>query len=246
MRRYPSAQVSTYSFGPGPISTALKAIIGANVGLFLVQVQFPSVALWLGLQPDAVVGLQVWQLGTYMFLHAGVFHLLFNMLALWMFGTELERIWGTRYFLKFYFVCGVGAALLTVVFSLLPFDFARALYRALIIGASGAIYGLLLAYALYFPNRPILMFLLFPIPAKYFVMIIGAIAFYSSLGATGGVASVTHLGGLLVGYLYLKGARLQPLSELKYRYLKWKINRVRKRFDVYSGGRANDWDRRVH
>jgi membrane associated rhomboid family serine protease len=90
------------------------------------------------------------------------------------------------------------------------------------------------------------MFLLFPIPAKYFVMIIGAIAFYSSLGATGGVASATHLGGLVVGYLYLKGARVDPLSELKYRYLKWKINRVRRKFDVYSGGRANDWDRRVH
>ena len=114
------------------------------------------------------------------------------------------------------------------------------------IGASGGIYGLLLAYGLYFPDRPILMFMLFPIPAKYFVMIIGAIAFYSSLGATGGVASVTHLAGLVVGYLYLKGARVDPLAELKYRYLKWKINRVRRKFDVYSGGRANDWDRRVH
>ena len=106
--------------------------------------------------------------------------------------------------------------------------------------------GLLLAYGLYFPDRPILMMMLFPIPAKYFVMIIGAIAFYSSLGATGGVAGATHLGGLVVGYLYLKGAHVDPLAELKYRYLKWKINRVRRKFDVYSGGRANDWDRRVH
>jgi membrane associated rhomboid family serine protease len=181
-----------------------------------------------------------------MFLHAGFFHLLFNMLALWMFGTELERLWGRRYFLKFYFVCGIGAGLLTVLFSLLPFAFSDVLYNSIVIGASGAIYGLLLAYGLYFPDRPILMFMLFPIPAKYFVMIIGAIAFYSSLGATGGVASATHLGGLVVGYLYLKGARVDPLSELKYRYLKWKINRVRRKFDVYSGGRANDYDRRVH
>jgi membrane associated rhomboid family serine protease len=93
------------------------------------------------------------------------------------------------------------------------------------------------------------MYFVFAIPAKYFVMILGAIAFYSSLGTTGGVANATHLGGLLVGYVYLKGfvgGRIGVLSELKYRYLKWKINRVRKKFDVYSGGRANDWDRRVH
>jgi membrane associated rhomboid family serine protease len=227
----------------------MKALIAANVALFILT-QLPSgraLTVWLGLLPaDVVSQLRIWQPATYMFLHAGLFHLLFNMLALWMFGTELERLWGQRYFLKFYFVCGIGAGLLTIVFSFLPFDFSRALYESLVIGASGAIYGLLLAYGLYFPDRPILMFLLFPIPAKYFVMIIGAIAFYSSLGETGGVASATHLGGLVVGYLYLKGARVDPLSELKYRYLKWKINRVRRKFDVYSGGRANDWDRRVH
>ena len=125
-------------------------------------------------------------------------------------------------------------------------DVANLAGPILVIGASGAIYGLLLAYGLYFPDRPILMFMLFPIPAKYFVMIIGAIAFYSSLGVTGGVASATHLGGLVVAYLYLKGARVDPLAELKYRYLKWKINRVRRKFDVYSGGRTNDYDRRVH
>jgi membrane associated rhomboid family serine protease len=249
MRRYPSPHVATYSFGPGPISSAMKAIIAANVVLFILTEipVFRPLRAWLGLIPAAVVEqLRIWQPATYMFLHAGLFHLLFNMLALWMFGTELERLWGTRYFLKFYGVCGVGAGLLTVLFALLPFSFSFALYNSIVIGASGAIYGLLLAYGLYFPDRPILMFLLFPIPAKYFVMIIGAISFYSSLGATGGVASATHLGGLVVGYFYLKGARVDPLSELKYRYLKWKINRVRKKFDVYSGGRADDWDHRVH
>ena len=101
-----------------------------------------------------------------MFLHGGLFHLLFNMLALWMFGTELERIWGTRYFLKFYFVTGIGAGSLTVLFSLLPFAFARQLYHSIVIGASGAIYGLLLAYALYFPDRPILHVLAVPDPGE--------------------------------------------------------------------------------
>jgi membrane associated rhomboid family serine protease len=247
MPRYPSSYGSTFSFGPGPISTALKALLAANVAVFVVQAFVPAVTVWLGLMPAAVVGrAAIWQLATYMFVHAGIFHLLFNMLALWLFGAELERIWGTRYFLKFYFVAGIGAATLTVLFSWLPFAFARAVHESIVVGASGAIFGLLLAYALYFPNRPIYMYFLFPIPAKYFVLIIGAIAFYSSLGATGGVASATHLGGLLVGYLYLKSARVHPFAEVKYRYLKWKINRVRKKFDVYSGGRAKDWDRHVH
>jgi membrane associated rhomboid family serine protease len=251
MRRYPysSPHVSAYSFGPGPLSTAMKALIAANVVMFIVT-SLPgggSVMAWLGLRPhDALEQLRIWQPATYLFMHAGLLHLLFNMLTLWMFGTELERMWGTRYFLKFYFVCGVGAGLLTVVFALLPLQVSDQLYLSLVVGASGAIYGLLLAYGLYFPNRPILMFMLFPVPAKYFVMIIGAIAFYASLGGSSGVASATHLGGLVIGYLYLKGARIDPLSELKYRYLKWKINRVRRKFDVYSGGRANDWDRRVH
>ena len=247
MRRVSSPYGSTLSFGPGPLSSALKVLIGANVAVFLAQTFVPALTWTLGLMPAAVLGeFYLWQIATYMFLHGGVFHLLFNMLALWMFGTELERIWGTRYFLKFYFVTGIGAAVLTLVFSLMPFGFAQQLQHAIIVGASGAIYGLLLAYAMYFPDRPIYMYFVFPIPAKYFVAIMGALAFYSSISDTSGIANATHLGGLLVAYLFLKSARVHPLSELKYRYLKWKINRVRKKFVVYSGGRADDWDRRVH
>ena len=247
MPRYPSRYVSSFSFGPGRISTAIKALIGANVALFLVQFFAPAVTDVLGLRPIFVVRyFWVWQLATYMFLHGGVFHIVFNMLALWMFGTELERRWGTPFFLKFYAVTGIGAGVLTVLFSLLPFAAAQQLYQANIIGASGAIFGLLLAYALYFPERQIYMYLVFPIPARVFVAIIGAIAFLSSLGDSGGVASVTHLGGLAVAYVYLKSGRMHPIAEIKYRYLKWKINRVRKKFDVYSGGRADDYDRRVH
>jgi membrane associated rhomboid family serine protease len=247
MRRYPSAYASSFSFGPGPLSTALKALIAANVVMFLVTTFVQTLVPYLGLVPSLVVRqLWVWQLATYMFLHGGIFHILFNMLALWMFGSELERIWGTRYFLKFYFVTGIGAGVLTVLFSLLPFGFAQQIRHSIIIGASGSIYGLLLAYALYFPDRPIYMYFVFPIPAKIFVAIMGAIAFFSSVSEASGVANATHLGGLLVGYLFLKSARMHPLAELKYRYLKWKINRVRRKFDVYSGGRADDWDRRVH
>lgn len=251
MRRPSSPYTSSYSLGP-PLSSALKTLIGVNVAIFIIhqivarQGIGDPVSLYFGLRPAAVVQhAYVWQLVTYMFLHAGPFHILFNMLALWMFGAELERVWGTRYFLKFYFVTGIGAAVLTVIVAYL---FTPSLQSSIIIGASGAIYGLLLAYALYFPNRPIYMYFVFPIPAKYFVIIMGALAFYSSVSESGGVAHATHLGGLLVGYLYLKGARmnLNPWAEVKYRYLKWKINRVRKKFDVYQGGRADDWDRRVH
>ena len=246
MRRSPSAYTASYSFGPGPLSQAIKYLIAANVAAFIATALIPELVVWLGLIPAAVLErFQIWQLGTYMFLHGGIFHILFNMLALWMFGTELERLWGTREFLKFYFVCGVGAAVLTVVFSLLPFTFARTVHEAVVIGASGAIYGLLLAYAMTYPERPILLIVFF-VPAKVCVAILGAIALYSSMSERGGVANATHLGGLVIAYLYLKGRRTHPLAELKYRYLKWKINRVRKKFDVYSGGRADDWDRRVH
>jgi len=246
MRRPASPYASSFSFGPGPISTTLQALIGANVILFVAQSLFPILTEVLGLHPGLVIrSFRIWQLATYMFLHGGVFHILFNMLALWMFGSELERTWGTRYFLKFYFVTGIGAGVLTVLFSLLPFDFAHQLQRINIIGASGAIYGLLLAYAMYFPDRPILL-IVFWVPARLCVTILGAIAVFASLSDAGGVANATHLGGLLVGYLYLKGGRVDPLSELKYRYLKWKMNRLRKKFDVYSGGRADDWNRHVH
>ena len=244
-RRY-SPYASSFSFGPGPMSTAMKALIGANVAIFLAQTLMPSLMLTFGLVPAAVLGgLQIWRLVSYMFLHGGIFHILFNMLALWMIGSELEHRWGTRYFLKFYFVTGVGAGILTVLFSLLPFEIATQLYHEIVIGASGAIYGLLLAYGLYFPDR-LIYYIVFPIPAKYFVLIIGVISFYGSMGGSSGVANATHLGGLLVAYLLLKGARVRPVGELKYRYLKWKIDRARKKFGVYSGGRTDPWDRRVH
>jgi membrane associated rhomboid family serine protease len=247
MRRYSSPYASGFSLGPGPLSNAMRALIAANVAMFIATAFFPELIASLGLVPYRTVErLQVWRLASYMFVHGGFFHIVFNMLALWMFGTELERTWGTRYFLKFYFVTGIGAAALTVVFSLLPFEIANDVYRSNVIGASGAIYALLLAYALYFPERPILL-LVFWVPAKVCVAILGGFALIMSVTGPGGVAEATHVGGMLVGYLFLKSARIHPLSEIKYRYLKWQINRVRRKFDVYSGGRgANDWDRRVH
>jgi membrane associated rhomboid family serine protease len=249
MRRTPATSSFSYSFGPGPLTPAVKALIALNVAAFVVSLVVPAVTLQLGLRPEDVFErFAVWQPLTYMFLHGGIFHILFNMLALWMFGVELERMWGTRYFVKFYFVAGAGAAATTLALSFLPGSFGNDLYYSLTIGASGAVYGILLGYARYFPDRPIYLYLVFPIPAKYFVMIIGAISLLSSMGASGGgIAHTTHLGGLVAAYLFIKGGgRTHLMAEIKYRYVKWRINRMRRRFDVYSGGKASDVDRKVH
>jgi membrane associated rhomboid family serine protease len=257
MRRYPATSLGA-SFGPGPMTPAVKALLIANGATFVLMsvLRFASpasaayVLVYLGLSPaDVLESWRLWQPVTYMFLHAGVFHLLFNMLALWMFGVELERLWGTRLFARYYAITGIGAALTMLTLALLPTALGDRMYDTRTVGASGAIFGLLLAYGLQFPNRQIYMYFLFPIPAKYFVMIVGAISLYSTMvDQDGGVAHAAHLGGLAVGYVYLRKGRtdFHPIAELKYRYLKWKINRLRRRFDVYSGGRADDVDRRIH
>jgi membrane associated rhomboid family serine protease len=254
MRRYPSRgpSHSSFSFGPGPLSPAIKALIIANVAVFLLMWFMPTglknaVQEFLGLLPVSIFqAFRVWQPVTYMFLHGGVFHILFNMLALWMFGVELERMWGTRFFLKYYFACGLGAAVTTMVLPLLPLPMFDGMYSAITMGASGAIYGILLAYGLFFPNRPIYIYFVFPVPAKYFVMIMGAIALLSSMGGGGsGIAHITHLGGLVAGYVMLRGRQLSPANEIRYRYLRWKMDRARKKFGVYSGGKK-DWDKHIH
>jgi membrane associated rhomboid family serine protease len=229
------------------MTPAVKWIIITNVAMFRLTFVASVIPQYLGLSPAAVIERQwIWQPVTYMFLHVDMFHILFNMLGVWMFGVELEQRWGTHEFLRFYAVAGVGAAVTTVVASLLPFGFLAPIYPSTTVGASGALYGLLYAWAKNFPHRPILMFLLFPIPAKYFVMIIGAIAFLSSVGGSrDGIAHAAHLGGLLFGYIYLQRRRGGLTADIKYRYLKWKMNRMRRKFDVYSGGRS-DWDRNVH
>ena len=253
MARYPSSGVS-YSFGPGGISPAVKLLIITNVVVFALNlIVGDMMTMRLGLLPQAVFEqLAVWQPVTYMFLHSTTSfgHILFNMLALWMIGTDLERTWGTRFFVKYYFITGIGAAATSLLLAL----FSQTFYLNIVVGASGAIYGLLLAFALYFPHRQLILFI-FPVPARIAVTILGAIAFLSSFGGPGGgVAHSAHLGGLVVGYLYLRGLRLRlsPWAEVKYRYLKWRMGRARSKFDVYSGGRNADdewkseWKKHIH
>jgi membrane associated rhomboid family serine protease len=257
MARYPRYGDVSYSFGPGGLSPAIKFLLIANVVAYLVSLVVPTMVLLLGLSPRAVFGqMAVYQLVTYMFLHGDIGHLLVNMLGLWMFGTDLERTWGTRFFTKYYFVTGIGAGVITLLWALSPLPYADSINYSVVIGASGAIYGVLLAYAMYFPHRTVYMYFVFPLQAKYFVMIIGAITFLSTIGAGGsGVAHTAHLGGLVVGYVYLTSLRGGgPLQELKYRWLRWKMSRARNRFDVYSGGRnrpgdddwKSDWKKHIH
>jgi membrane associated rhomboid family serine protease len=242
MSRYAPSSSISYSFGPGPITPAVKWIIIANVVIFVLQMFLPITSLF-GLVPREVFErAYLWELVTYMFLHAGAMHILFNMLGIWMFGVELERRWGTRFFLKYYTVSGLGGAITFLLVSLLPF--ASATYNIPMIGASGALFGLLIAYAIYYPHRPILLLLVW-VPARVFVMIYGALALLNTFQPSRGVADAAHLGGLVFGYLYLRGGRGGLMAEIKYRYLKWKMNRLRRKFDVYSGGRS-DWNGKVH
>lgn len=212
-------------------------LIAVNVIAFVVTWLAPRAGVYLALIPAYVVqGGAWWQVVTYMFVHGGFQHIFFNMLALFLFGIQLEQRMGSTEFLLYYFFSGVGAGLATVLV-----NNATGIGGVPVVGASGAIFGLLLAYAMYFPDRPIYMYFLFAVPAKYFVMIVAALSFFFS-----NTAWPAHIGGLAGGYLVLKFGRARPLAELKYRYFKWKMNRLRRKFDLHQGGKAKDWDRRVH
>jgi membrane associated rhomboid family serine protease len=237
------------SFGPGPMTPAVRAIIYANVAVFVVTLFIPDpIETTFGLTPSLFIHkLWLWQIVTYLFVHSPLqlTHILFNMLAVWMFGVDLERRWGTRGFVKYYLITGIGAGASMILVSLLPFAAARATFDVPTIGASGAVYGLLMAWGLLFPHRQILFMLIFPLPARVFVLIMGAIAFLSAVGASGGpVANVAHLGGLVVGFLYLKSPSDLRL-EFRYRLTKWRMDRMRRRFNVHKGGR-DDWENRLH
>jgi membrane associated rhomboid family serine protease len=187
-----------YQTGFGMMTPGVKNLLFANATVFIIQILAPGILpiYYFGLVPALVVKkLFIWQLVSYMFLHGGFGHIFFNMFALWMFGIELERNWGTREFLKFYFLTGIAAGICTVLFnwgSPIP-----------TIGASGAIYGILAAYALFFPDRYVYLYLLFPIKMKYLALILGLFEFLSAYSQDG-IAHIAHLGGMVVGFFYLR------------------------------------------
>ena len=195
------------SFKPQYFTEAIRVLISINVLSFLfryISIERFDLAQIFGLSSNDVWPM-IWQPLTYMFIHGDFFHLFMNMFVLWMFGSEMESIWGSRGFLKYYFITGIGSGLIWLLLNISnPFS--------VLIGASGAIYGVLLAYGLMFPNRKVLIYFLFPIKVKYFVLLLGVIAFISSIGDTGSnISHLTHLSGMLIGFIYLKS----PLNMLK-------------------------------
>jgi membrane associated rhomboid family serine protease len=213
MSRYSPGSMNV-SLGPGPMTQAVRIIVFANIAVFVAMlVARPFIQGLFGLSPEAVLTQgRIWQLATYLFLHADIFHILFNMLAVWMFGVDLERRWGTLAFVRYYAVVGIGAGVSMVAVSLLPFAATQSTYFATTIGASGAVYGLLMAWAIIFPHRTILFLGVFPLTARVFVLIMGAIAFTQAVSQGGGttVAHMAHLGGLLAGWWYLKTPVRRP------------------------------------
>ena len=201
------------------IPPVTRTLIGVNVAMFAAQfllgdVVILNLALW-PIQSTAlagVAGFQPWQILTYSFLHGGILHLGFNMFALYMFGSELERLWGPKRFLNLYLASVISAALAQLAFSSLA---SVAPYPT--IGASGGVFGLLLAFALYFPRRTVtLLFPPIPMPAWLFVTLYGAVELY--LGVTGtqaGVAHFAHLGGMLGAWLLIQYWRGRPPFRLR-------------------------------
>jgi len=188
------------SFKPTLFTDAIKILVSVNFGIFLLQTLAQTESLFFplfGLVPKLVWSeFMLWQPVTYLFFHVGIWHVLINMFVLWMFGGELERLWGKRHFLKYYFSTGVGAGLITMMFGLNS--------MTPIIGASGAVYGVLLAYGITYPNRTIYLYGIFPIKSLWFVIGIGVIAFMSSFGTISQISHLTHISGMIIGYFLLK------------------------------------------
>ena len=240
---------SSYNF---KISPYVKFLIGINVaiwfifvvvlqGHFLDHLQIYHV---FGLLPQKIFADQwIWQLFSYMFIHSsGLFHILFNMFILWMFGSELERLWGSRFFLIYYLFCGVGASLIylaSVWMATSFFGVQEDILSRPVIGASGAVFGLLLAYGYIYGERIIYFMMIFPMKARHFTLLIAAIELVSMLnhGFGSPVANLAHLGGLISGFLFLS---FWPIWQ-KLNVKKWKIAKGRVHLKVLDNDDTTDW-----
>jgi membrane associated rhomboid family serine protease len=189
---------SRYSFGPSQMSPGVKYLLVITVAIYVAEL-LPGVGSllmkWGALIPSVAFRGEVWRFVTYMFLHdpspLDPWHLLFNMLGLWMFGVIIERMWGTSRFVYFYLLSGAGSGMLSFY-----------LKNGEIIGASGAIYALLTVFAYYFPKERILLFFIIPVSARTAVILFGVISIVFALNSYGGVAHLTHLGGIVIAILY--------------------------------------------
>jgi membrane associated rhomboid family serine protease len=232
---------TSFGFGGG-LTPVIKNLLIANAAIFILSINkslYLSVLNQFALIPyEIFFSFKIWQLFSYMFLHAGFMHIFFNMFMLWMFGAELESTWGSKQFLKYYLICGVGAGLFILILSPL---------KSATLGASGAIYGIMVAYAMMNPDRPIYIYFLFPVKAKYMVGFLMFISYFFIISGSGGeISHVGHFGGGLVGFIYMKfGHKLSAIwrslktqsktkskkSNLKYTPGGDKVEYYRKRID---------------
>jgi membrane associated rhomboid family serine protease len=184
----------SYGMGMG-LTPWVQRLLIANTIVFLMQVGTQhQLTSHLQFVP-ALTLLKPWTLVTYMFAHGSFMHLLFNMLGLFFFGPPLEARWGSSEFIRYYLICGLGGALLSFLFA----------FGAPIIGASAAVYGVMLGFAMNWPDQPIYIWAIFPVPAKYLVIFLAFMSFLSMTGGSGdNIAHAAHLGGFAAGFLYLK------------------------------------------
>lgn len=212
------------SFGYG-LTPWVKRLLIANVALFLVTLALPVLRDWLTFVP-ALTFVRPWTIVTYMFVHGDFLHLFFNMLVLFFFGPPLEGVWGGKEFLKFYFVAGLGAAVFSYLFA----------FELGVLGASGAIYGVMLAFAMNWPDMTIHIWGILPVKAKWLVGFLAAISIASIVGGAtsgrgDGIAHFAHLGGFVAGFLYLKfDARLNDRVSRLRKFV------ARRRLQVTPGG----------
>ncbi len=229
---------------PG-LPRGIKWLLIVHVGMFLLLwlargTSLAQFLFGLALTPASVVRhFAVWQLATYSFIHVDLWEILWNMLTLWMFGSDIEQTWGTDRFLRFYFLCATGPAVIVV---LLNYLFGNPASPT--IGASAPIYGILFVCAILWPEREVL-FIVFPMKMKYFTILIGAIALYLSLSSAGGASALGLLTGMIFAFGFLKmprrgRKRIDVLGSLDQSYKAWKLARAKKKFQVYLKKQKSD------
>jgi membrane associated rhomboid family serine protease len=191
-RRYSSNPIIAFL-----TESVVRQIIIVNVVIFILELVLRDTAFinFFGLRPrDVITKGFLWQLITYMFLHGGFWHLILNMFIVYMFGSPLESVWGSQRFLRYYFICGLGGAALSFVFS----------YNTIVIGASGAGYGILLAYGMLFPYNEVYIWGIFPVRARTLVIFLVIIEFVSGFTGGDGIAHFAHLGGMAAGFITVR------------------------------------------
>jgi membrane associated rhomboid family serine protease len=251
---YGRGQRPSLSIGPPITPPVVQQLIIANIAVFLAQhLLLPrQVTLDLMVRPAYVwQGGYLWQPFTYMWLHAGFGHIAMNMFALWMFGSPLALAWGPQKFLRFYLLCGIGAGVVIATWPYLIMNLSPESLFIPTLGASGAIYGVLLAYSLIWPDRVIA--LIFPPITFRAIWLIPGLFVMTWIFGTGNISNVGHLGGILVAWIYLRrkgeaGSRALSLGHLKYR---WKRYRMRQklravRYEEAEARRRRRDDHRVH